>query len=136
MKEEEEKRKKLIEEENKKITEIESKKQIEEKKKAQNLIKESFYSHDFLKKNYFLLQETMIHTYKDDKFIPEKKTLCPFNKKGKWELPEGGEDDDVNKWENIIWCKAEAINEKANYQIILNEPNSENVVQGNYLQNC
>ena len=46
LKEEEEKRKKLIEEENKKITEIESKKQIEEKKKAQNLLKESFYSHD------------------------------------------------------------------------------------------
>ena len=136
LKEEEEKRKKLIEEENKKITEIESKKQIEEKKKAQNLIKESFYSHDFLKKNYFLLQETMIHTYKDDKFIPEKKTLCPFNKKGKWELPEGGEDDDVKRWENIIWCKAEEINEKANYQIILNEPNFENVVQGDYLNNC
>ena len=76
------------------------------------------------------------HLWKDDKFIPEKKTLCPFNKEGKWILPEDALKSDVKKWENIIWCKAEEINDKANYQIILNKPNYENVVQGNYLQNC
>ena len=137
-KEQEEKRKKLIEEENKKIIEIESKQQLEQRKKAKNLLKESFYSANFLTREIFL-DQTASESYqpwKDDKFIPEKKTLCPFDKEGKWILPKDAYDDDVKKWENIVWCKAEEIEDKANYQVILNEPNYENVVQGNYLQNC
>ena len=138
LKEQEEKRKKLIEEENKKISEIESKKKLEEEQNAKKLLKVSFFSRRPLTEEIFLHQDLpkAYETWKDDKFIPERKSLCPFNRRGKWLLPEGAQDSDVCKWEYIAWCKAEELNEMANYQIIIKEPNFENVVQGNLLQNC
>ena len=141
MKEEEDKRKKLIEEENKKIEEMELKTKLEEgkeKQKAKTLLKESFYYQDFSVEDIFLKQKKpeKLVEWKDDLFIPGKKSLCPFNKKGKWIIPKEAYDSDVARWEYINWCHSEEINERANYQIILNEPNYENVIQGDYLQDC
>ena len=137
LKEEEEKRRELIEKENKKIEEIELKKELEEKQRAKTLLKKSFYSKEISTKKIFLNQKLpeKLNIWKDDRFIPEKKTLCPYDKKGNWILPADAIDDDVYQWEQIDWCKAEQINNMRNYQVILKEPNYDNVFQG-MLKDC
>ena len=138
LKEEEEKRKKLIEKENKKIEEIELKNELEEKQRAKTLLKKSFYSNEeIFTKKIFLNQKLpeKQNIWKDDIFKPEKNTLCPYDKRGNWIIPKDGIDDDVYNWEQIDWCKAEQINDMVNYQVILNEPNYDNVFQG-MLNDC
>ena len=140
MKEENEKRNQAKEEENKKIYEAELKKQKEEKEQTKKILKVPFYAQKFITKNIFLNQNLpeSLKNWEDDKFTHEKKSLCPYDQKGKWilnkELDE--RESDVNNWNKIEWCKAEKINDMANYKIILNEPLLENIKQGDYLSDC
>jgi hypothetical protein len=49
-------------------------------------------------------------------FNPEKASLCLFDKKGEWLLPEDVLDSDVEGWEKFKWARAEEILDTQNYK--------------------
>ena len=136
--EEEEKRNKLKKEENERIAEAEHKKKLEEKEKSKDLLIGSFYDKEVKGKKIFLKQKLpeKLKIWNDDIFIADKKSLCPYDGK-KWILSETlEEDDDIDEdWDSLTWCKPEKIENMENYNIFVEEPDIENVIQGN-LNDC
>ena len=140
LKEEKNRRRLAKEEENKKIAKAELKKQLKEKEDSKKLLIESFYSKKLLveKENVFMKQKLpeSLKKWEDDKFIPDKKSLCPYDKNGEWILCEDAENDDVWDWDTLEWSKSEEIGDLTNCKFVEKEPILENVKQGDYLQDC
>ena len=66
----------------------------------------------------------------DDIFPPEKKSLCPYDKKG-WVLPPEVEDFDVEGMENLKWCRVEEIFDSKDYTVFVDGSSIDDIVQGN-----
>ena len=66
----------------------------------------------------------------DDKiFPPEKKSLCPFNKKG-WIYPKNVEKYDLYNWENIQWCPVEEIENMKHFNVFTDVVSVDEIKQG------
>jgi len=67
----------------------------------------------------------------DPLFKPEKSSLCPIDKNGKWVLPEDVIDSDIKGWDKIIWARAEEILDTQNYKIFEKGTSANDINQGN-----
>ena len=65
----------------------------------------------------------------DPIFKPEKKSLCPYHKYG-WILPEVAENDDIEGWESLKWCRVEEIYDSNNYSVFYEGIAIEDIIQG------
>ena len=89
-----------------------------------------------LDKNFpFFLGQNKIPIDKDEKFAPEKKSLCPCGDEKEdwiWPLPEKVMSSDIENWDKIKWNKIRG------KQIFLNdsEPKLNNIRQGEYIGDC
>ena len=133
IKEEEEKRKKAMEEAQKKIDE-EMKK---EQGKAQN---EKSISEIKSEEKIKIFRKQEIYkgkkSWTDPIFKPERESLCPFDGKKHWILPEGAIRDDIAGWEDFKWCRAEDIFDSKNYSVFYEGISVENIVQGGFISDC
>ena len=89
-----------------------------------------------LDKNFpFFLGQNKIPIEKDEKFAPEKNSLCPCGGKKEdwvWPLPEKVMSSDIENWDKIKWGFIRG------KQIFLNdsEPKLNNIRQGEYIGDC
>ena len=125
--EEQEKRRKAEEEEQKKL--IQKQKEEEEKNKMNEKVK-SILNQKVSTKIYRNQQmPTGDKPWIDDKFPPEKKSLCPYNKQG-WVLPPEVWDSDVEGWETLKWCRVEEIYDSKDYTVFVDGSTMDDIVQG------
>ena len=76
-------------------------------------------------------KQTEIKGGKDDKFIPDKKSLCPIHE-NKWDLPSKVLTSDVTDWELIDWERYKKVNIFSNNT----KPEIDNIRQGEYIGDC
>ena len=129
IKEEEEKRKRLLDEENKKIEEA-ARKLIsnEQKQKIQTA---SISDKPSPKKIYLNQPLYKGRTpFTDSYFPPEISSLCETDSNGDWILPPDAIPDDVDGWENIKFCRAKEIFDTENYQVFHNGIDPDDILQG------
>ena len=67
----------------------------------------------------------------DPMFKPEKSNLCPYDKNGKWVLPEDVLDSDIEGWDKFKWARAEDIFDSQNYKIFDKGSIADDIIQGN-----
>ena len=127
LKEEEEKRKKAMEEAQKKIEEEMKKEQGKSQNETSvSEIKPSTTTKVFRNQEIYKGTEP----WTDPLFKPEKISLCPFDSRNQWILPEDALDDDVLGWESFKWCRVEEIFDTKNYSVFHNGIAVEDIVQG------
>ena len=63
-------------------------------------------------------------------FKPEKKSLCPYDSKGEWVLPEDVLDSDVEGWQKFKWARAEDILDTQNYKVFKEGCSADDILQG------
>ena len=126
--EEQEKRKKAQEQEQKKMEqkqkEEESKTKIQ--KKTQSILNQKVSTKIYRNQK----MPTGEQPWVDDIFPPEKKSLCPYDKKG-WVLPPEVEDFDVEGMEDLKWCRVEEIYDSKDYTVFVDGSSIDDIVQGN-----
>ena len=66
----------------------------------------------------------------DPMFKPEKKSLCPYDSKGEWVLPEDVLDSDVEGWQKFKWARAEDILDTQNYKVFKEGCSADDILQG------
>ena len=76
-------------------------------------------------------KQTEIKGGKDEKFIPDKKSLCPIQE-NKWDLPSKVLTSDVTDWELIDWERYKKVNIFSNNS----KPEIDNIRQGEYIGDC
>ena len=76
-------------------------------------------------------KQTEIKGGKDEKFIPDKKSLCPIHE-NKWDLPSKVLTSDVTDWELIDWERYKKVNIFSNNS----KPEIDNIRQGEYIGDC
>ena len=111
LKKEKEKILKAKEEENKKIEKsiLEQNKE-EQLKKTKNLNNKEKISTIEVVKNFNKQTITLNNNdWKDNTFEAERKSLCPYDKKGNWIKPINGKDEYLNGWKNIKWSRIDEI---------------------------
>ena len=131
IKKEEEERKKVIEEQRKKMQEKIQKEQAKAKE-------EKSIDSIGLKDKIFRNQEIYKGNkpWEDDKFKPEKNSLCPFKNKDKWILPEDAEKDDIKGWNEFKWDRVENIYNSNNYSVFYKGIEVEDIIQGYGIGDC
>ena len=125
--EEQEKRKKAMEEAQKKIDE-EMKKEKGEAKAEKSASEMQPQVTTKIFRNQEMYKGTAPFT--DPLFKPEKASLCPFDKRGDWILPEDALDDDVDGWKSFKWCRVEELFDSKNYSVFHDGIAVEDIVQG------
>ena len=126
LKEEEERRKKQQEEAQKNIENAIN--QEKEKNQTATVSIENIPDPKKVYKNQEIYKGSSAWT--DPMFKPEKKSLCPYDKNGNWELPEDVLDSDVDGWEKLKWARAEEILDSQNYKVFLEGSSADDIVQG------
>ena len=66
----------------------------------------------------------------DDLFPPEKKSLCPVDKKGNWILPPDVTEEDIDGWDEFKWCRAEDIFGSEDFQVFHDGILDDDIMQG------
>ena len=69
-------------------------------------------------------------TFKDDIFFSTKDSLCPNDEDG-WIYPEYVEENDVQGWDDVEWCRVEEIKDFEEYSVFLEGANIYNIEQRN-----
>ena len=66
--------------------------------------------------------------FTDPLFKPEKTSLCPLDKLGKFHLPKDADESDIEGWELYKWCGVEEIYE--DYSVFYEGISVEDIIQG------
>ena len=131
IKEEEEKRKKAQEEEQKRLEEQLQKEMEKEQAKIKPTAPVSIVARKKETRTFHKQQpSSMLQAFTDSSFPPKKGSLCPFDKEG-WIIPEEVEEDDIEGWEEINWCRAEEIKEFKDYDVFVEGATLDDIKQGN-----
>ena len=65
----------------------------------------------------------------DNIFPHEKKSICPYNKKG-WIYPKNVEKSDLYGWDEIEWCQVEEMENMDNYNVFTDRVSVDDIRQG------
>ena len=131
IKEEQEKRLKAQEEEQQKLNaEMKRRTEMETQKKSTTTVS-SILSIKISKKIFRGQLMPKSYDWIDEYFMPEKRSLCPYNKYG-WKYPKNVLKDDLKNWNDIEnWCHVEDINEMGDYDVFIEGSTVDDIQQGN-----
>ena len=121
-KEEEKKKKKELILKNKKI-EQEKRQTILRFRKKVNII-----SSEKVFKNQKISQNCEIWT--DNQFSPNRKSLCPYDDKGNWIIPEYGRPAYLRGWKNIVWSRINEIKKLDHCDVFYDGATIDDIKQG------
>jgi len=131
LKEEQEKRIKAQEDENKNLGEEIVKRKIQTEKSKKMNICQSFLIRKVEKRIFFNQKmPAPSQQWKDNLFLPTKKSLCTYDEKG-WILPEDVLEDDVEGWEDADWCRVSEIEGYEAHSVFVKGATVDDIQQGN-----
>ena len=131
LKEEQEKRIKAQADENKNIGEEITKMKIQTEKSKKLNISQSFLIRK-VETSIIFNQKMPIRSqeWKDNLFLPTKKSLCPYDEKG-WVLPEDVLEDEIQGWEDADWCRVSEIEGYEAHSVFVKGATVDDIQQGN-----
>ena len=130
LKEEQEKRIKAQEDENKNLGEEIVKRKIQTEKSKKMNICQSFLIRKVEKRIFFNQKmPAPSQQWKDNLFLPTKKSLCTYDEKG-WILPEDVLEDDVEGWEDADWCRVSEIEGYEAHSVFVKGATVDDIQQG------
>ena len=127
-----EKRNNAKKKEQEKIEEKLRKKKQEEEDKEKTIIVKPINLGSVKTKIFYNQKPKGKEKWKDNLFVSNKKSICPYNKEG-WIIPKNVEKKDLENWEYIKenWCRFEEIQNMKNFDVFIEGATIDDIQQGN-----